>query len=207
MSRAAEAFAPFEKWDGQRLSNLLALHAFIQERYQYGLEQRGFDGRNVRAVVQSKAFEHLSPSSAFKLLTAMAGFVDSTEFVQLASAFKRVKNLAKELDQVEFQRLELMGPTLSDYLKHPSELALLDQIDKRKPVIERAVALSDHYSRALSEASGFKPFVDKFFDDVRVKTDDPRLTEARLRLLRRLEELILKLADISEIVAEEGKQV
>jgi glycyl-tRNA synthetase beta chain len=200
LKQAAIPFGDFSTWDGP---NLIALIAFGLERYQYALEQRGFDGRNVRAVVQSKALDHLSASHALKLLTAMAEFVDSEEFQQLALAFKRVKNLAKDLDILEFQKLELMDPNLSHELEHPSELALLEQIAKRQPIIEGAVSLGDHYRRALSEASGFKPFVDKFFDDVRVKTDDLRKTQARLRLLRKLEGVILKLADISEIVPDE----
>ena len=202
LKQARNAFADTGSWD---LSNLIALIAFIQERYQAGLEQRGFDRRNVRAVVQSKAFERLSPSSALRLLAAMSTFVDSAEFVQLATSFKRVKNLAKELDEMEFEKLELMDGNLSMLLKHPTELALLDEIEKRRPVIQGSVALGDNYDRALSEASGFKPHVDRFFDDVRVKTDNPQLTQARLRLLRRLEALILQLADISEIVPDEAK--
>jgi glycyl-tRNA synthetase beta subunit len=45
--------------------------------------------------------------------------------------------------------------------------------------------------------------VAKFFDDVMVMADDVKLRDARLRLLRRLESLILQLADVSEIVPEE----
>jgi glycyl-tRNA synthetase beta subunit len=198
---AAEPFGKIPTWDAV---NVLWLYSFATERYQYALKERGFESRNVRAVVQSKAFEYLSVSSAFKLLAAMAEFVDSDEFLRLAEAFKRVKNLAKDLDETEYLKLELVDQhDLRMSLQHASELALLDQIEKRRPVIEGAVAVGDHYQRALSEASGFKPYVDKFFADVRVKTDDVRLTQARLRLLRRLESLILKLADISEIVAEE----
>jgi len=128
--------------------------------------------------------------------------VDSAEFQQLAVAFKRVKNLAKDLDATEFVALETNGPDLLAALEHPSEKTLLEQIEQRRPVIEGAVTMGDQYRRALTEASGFKPYVDRFFDDVRVKTDNAALTRARLRLLRRLEGLILKLADISEIVAE-----
>ena len=135
----------------------------------------------------------------------MNAFVDSQEFRRLAVAFKRVKNLAKELDGTDFVILELTRPDLHGFLEHPSELALLDQIEKRRPVIEGAVALGDNYGRALSEASGFAPYVDKFFDDVRVKTENAGLTKSRLQLLRRLETLILKLADISEIVSDDTK--
>ena len=132
----------------------------------------------------------------------MASFVEEPEFQQLAVAFKRVKNLAKDLDVASYNDLELTGPTLESELEHPSELALLKQIEDRRPAIEGAVALGEGYRTALIQAAGLKPYVDKFFDDVRVKTDNARLTTARLRLLRKLEALVLELADISEIVAE-----
>jgi glycyl-tRNA synthetase beta chain len=200
MRKAAEGFAPMSEWDS---ATLFALDSFILERYQYGLEQRGFDRRNVKAVVQSKAFDYLSPGCAIKLLTAMTEFVDSTEFVELATAFKRVKNLAKDLPKSEYLVSEDEGLDLRGSLQHPSEIALLDEIERRAPAITGAVEHCDNYRQALSAASGFKPYVDRFFDDVRVKTDDVHLTKARLNLLRRLESLILKLADISEIVAED----
>jgi glycyl-tRNA synthetase beta chain len=199
LERAAEPFATFPHWE---LPNRLAHVAFWHERYQYLLEQRGFDVRNVRAVVQQKAHDVLSPSHALALLTEMASFGSSPEFRQLAMAFKRVKNLAKDLDLTEFAAAEQTGPDLRGSLEHPAEIALLDQIEQRAPVILGAVALGQNYRRALNEASGFKPHVDRFFDEVRVKTDNPHLTRARLRLLRRLEQLVLKLADISEIVPD-----
>ena len=46
--------------------------------------------------------------------------------------------------------------------------------------------------------------MDKFFTDVFVMADDARLRDARLRLMKRLEVLILQLGDISEIVAPES---
>ena len=56
---------------------------------------------------------------------------------------------------------------------------------------------------AFAEAAKAGPAVAKFFDDVMVMADDAKLRDARLRLLRRLEGLILQLADVSEIVPEE----
>src|SRR6185436_7307482 len=112
------------------------------------------DVRNLRAVVRN-ALE-LNPSRALKLLKEMAAFVDSAEFQQLAVAFKRVKNLAKDLDATEFVALESHGPDLLAALEHPSEKTLLEQIEQRRPVIEGAVTMGDQYRRALTEASGFK---------------------------------------------------
>jgi glycyl-tRNA synthetase beta chain len=44
--------------------------------------------------------------------------------------------------------------------------------------------------------------VAKFFDDILVMADDAPLRNARLALMKRLEGLILQLADVSEIVPE-----
>ena len=59
--------------------------------------------------------------------------------------------------------------------------------------------------QAFGEAATLAPAVAKFFDDVLVMAEDARLREARLRLMKRLETLILQLADVSEIVPEESK--
>ncbi len=48
-----------------------------------------------------------------------------------------------------------------------------------------------------------QPTVAKFFDDVLVMADEPGLREARLRLLRQLEALILSNSrDVSEMVPQ-----
>ena len=90
-------------------------------------------------------------------------------------------------------------------LSEPAEHTLAEEIDRRRPVIEAAVSSGDGYRRAFAEAAQFKPAVDKFFDDVLVMAPNPIVRESRLRLLKRLELLILKLADISEIVAEDNR--
>ena len=56
---------------------------------------------------------------------------------------------------------------------------------------------------AFAEAARFGPAVDRFFIDILVMTDDPGLRLRRLALLKRLERLILRLADVSEIVKED----
>jgi glycyl-tRNA synthetase beta chain len=47
-----------------------------------------------------------------------------------------------------------------------------------------------------------QPAVTRFFDDVLVMTQDESLRTARLALVTNLRDLILHLADISEIVPE-----
>jgi glycyl-tRNA synthetase beta chain len=167
---------------------------FMRDRTRFVLEQRGYDSRNVRAVTHSRATE-LSPLVAKRKLEALPEFTESTEFRQLAVLFKRVRNIAKNLDA--------SSPDLGGKLTEPAELALAKEVDRLAPVIESAVASGSGYRQAFAEAAKTGPAVAKFFDDVMVMAEDPKLRDARLRLLRRLEGLILQLADVSEIVPEE----
>jgi glycyl-tRNA synthetase beta chain len=168
------------------------LETFLVERLRYVLEQRGFDARNVRAVTHG-AVDDMSPLIARRKLEVLPEFASSAEFTQLATAFKRVRNIARELPAGASEDLSA--------LKEPAEVALRDEIERRQQAIESAIAAGD-YRRAFGEAARFGPSVDRFFTDVFVMVDDQTLRTARLALMKRLESLILKLADISEIVAE-----
>src|SRR5262245_45482 len=168
------------------------LQTFLVERLRYLLEQRGFDARNVRAVTHGDPDE-LRPLIARRKLEVLPEFTSSSDFTQLATAFKRVRNIARELPAGATE-----DPSL---LQEPAEVALRGELEQRQQVIETAVAAGD-YRRAFGEAAKFGPSVDKFFTDVFVMVDDQTLRTARLALMKRLESLILTLGDISEIVAE-----
>jgi glycyl-tRNA synthetase beta chain len=171
-----------------------AFWSFMADRVRYVLEQRGYDTRNVRAVT-SGAVQDLSPLTAKRKLEVLPEFTESADFKQLAVLFKRVKNIARNLDAA--------APDLGGTLAEPAEKALAAEVDRLQPLIEAAVKSGSGYRQAFAEAAKAGPAVAKFFDDVMVMADDAQLRDARLRLLRRLEGLILQLADVSEIVPEE----
>ena len=171
-----------------------AFWSFMADRVRFVLEQRGYDTRNVRAVTHSETTA-LAPLTAKRKLEVLPEFTESTEFRQLAVLFKRVKNIAKNLDAA--------APDLRGTLAESAEHALAAEVDRLQPIIESAVTSGTGYRQAFGEAAKAGPAVAKFFDDVMVMADDSKLRDARLRLLRRLEGLILQLADVSEIVPEE----
>ena len=72
----------------------------------------------------------------------------------------------------------------------------------RAPVIDTVLKSGEDFRRAFVEAAQFGPAVDRFFTEIFVMVEDQTLRKARLRLMRRLEQLILRIADISEIVSE-----
>jgi glycyl-tRNA synthetase beta chain len=86
-------------------------------------------------------------------------------------------------------------------LTEPAERALLAELDQRRPRIEQAIA-GGEYRRALTEIAGLRAVVDRFFMEVFVMAEDPRLRTARLTLMADLRDLVLDLADISEIVPQ-----
>ena len=156
------------------------------------LEQRGYDPRNVRAVTHGEVHA-ISPLIARRKLEVLPEFTSSADFTQLATAFKRVRNIARELPAGASEDL---SP-----LSEAAEVSLRGELEQRQRAIDAAIAAGD-YRRGFAEAAKFGPAVDRFFTDVFVMVDDQTLRTARLALMKRLESTILKLADISEIVAE-----
>ncbi len=181
-----------------------ALFGFLAERLAYVLEQRGFDVRNVRAVLAGRPLAAISPLEAKRMLEVLPEYAGTPEFQQLATAFKRVKNIARELPDAQFLEAERQGPPLATLLTEPAEQALLAELERRAPVIERVLVSGENYRQAFAEAAAFGPAVDRFFTDVFVMVEDPALRQARLRLMTSLARLILRLADISEIVPQES---
>jgi glycyl-tRNA synthetase beta chain len=179
-----------------------AFWPFMIDRLRFVLEQRGHDGRNVRAVTHGPAAE-LMPLVARRKLETLPEFTESPDFRQLAVLFKRVKNIAKNLDDSRLGDLDSLSNQLRGALTEPAELALVDELDRLRPLIEATSKTGQGYRNAFAECARAAPAVARFFDDVMVMTEDHVLREARLRLLKGLERLILQLADVSEIVPEE----
>jgi glycyl-tRNA synthetase beta chain len=198
LGQTAETFGALHTWP---MENHAAMLAFLLERYRYVLEQRGFDARNVRAVLQNTGFAQLNPADALSRLEALPEFTDSADFRKLAAAFKRVKNIARELTDAD-SRAEEDEPPLKTLLKEPAEIALLQELEQRAPVIDSVLKSGENLRRAFVEAAQFGPAVDRFFTEIFVMTEDQALRKARLRLMKLLERLILRIADISEIVSE-----
>jgi glycyl-tRNA synthetase beta chain len=172
------------------------LRSFLRERVIYLFEQRGFDVRNVRAVVL-QSLARLDVAEAKKKLEALAQMSGSEALRGVATLFKRVKNITKDVTS----RPPGSSDMLKALLKEPAELALLSEVDARAPRIERA-AQRGEYREAFAAIAALQPVVATFFDDVLVMAEDEKLRSARLALVARLRDLILEIADISEIVTE-----
>jgi glycyl-tRNA synthetase beta chain len=171
-----------------------SLHTFMSDRLGYLLEQRGYDVRNVRAVLHG-GIERTSPLDARLKLEALAQMSGSEALLGVATLLKRVKNISKGVGAVDG------WPGLQARLVEPAEKALWSQVDSRAPGIRQAAAKGD-YREAFAGIAALQPAVARFFDDVLVMADDEALRQVRLALVAALRDLILDIADISEIVTE-----
>lgn len=174
------------------------LDVFLRERLEFVLESRGADRLGLRSVLGARdGVLDLPAPDVARNLAALAEFTRADQFRQLATAFKRVRNIARDAGD------DVGDRDLRQALKEPAEVALLDEIDRREAVIRAAVDGGKDYRTAYGEAAAFEPAVARFFNDVFVMSDDPALRAARLGLMKKLERLILQLGDISELVASE----
>jgi glycyl-tRNA synthetase beta chain len=189
-----------ESFQSSDPEQLIRLNDFLLERLRYLLEERGFDVRNIRAVTYKRGLDQVRPADELKKLTVLPEFTGTPDFLALAKAFKRVRNIGKEHD---FSGHDLEDFNIEPNLREPAERELFGELKTRETSIARLIENGDKFRDAFTEAARFGPAVDKFFNDVLVMADDPALRTARLRLVKRLERLILRLADISEIVSED----
>jgi glycyl-tRNA synthetase beta chain len=181
----------------------LHLRYFFTERVRYLLEKRGAAFDEVNAIVSLETpLEHLDPADALLRLAALRQARTSEKFQKLAELFKRVKNISKGVSS------EMTWTEIVEYGNTSPESA-------EKPLIAHA-ASSAHlvaearkqrrYLDAFMRLADLQPDVTRFFDDVMVMTDDPAVRRARLQLMANLRDLVLQLADISEIAADEARQ-
>ncbi len=188
-------FKARDEWTGYALKSRPA--TFLLERLRYLLEARGYDVRNVRAVTHESP-DTLRPLDARRKLEVLPEFTDTADFRTLATLFKRVKNIARELDEKKAPSYEQACKVLTD----PAEHALQEELTARRSVIDKAVREGAGFRAAFAEAAKIGPAVDRFFTEVFVMADDPALRSARLRLMQEVEQVILQLADVAEIVRE-----
>jgi glycyl-tRNA synthetase beta chain len=110
----------------------------------------------------------------------------------LSLTFKRVRNILAKGGRGRFA---------AELLQEPAEVALLQALAQAETQVAVALAEGDHEAGLHALAGLYQP-LDQFFVDVLVMCPDQALCDARLALLARIEELFLKLADVSRLSVE-----
>ena len=124
-----------------------------------------------------------------------------TIFYRIFRTGAEVLGLWKFPDERPVPQARLTALMQEEGLEVLYEKTLWSQVDARAPGIRDAAAKGD-YREAFAGIAALQPAVARFFDDVLVMADDEGLRQARLTLVAVLRDLILGIADISEIVTE-----
>ena len=168
-----------------------ALRSFYEDRMRHILDRRGFAYDEVNAVL---ATDSDSPANVLDRVQAVHSVRESPDFLALAAAFKRIKNILKQSEDAA----NAVKPATDEEME-PEESVLAGRIDEIQPRVKQWAEDGD-YASALEAMASLRSTVDDFFDKILVMHEDVAIRQRRINLLRRLFDTFLKVADISEVV-------
>ncbi|MFL5367643.1 MAG: glycine--tRNA ligase subunit beta [Myxococcales bacterium] len=171
--------------------------AFVQDRLSVLLRE-GAAQDSIQAVLGTRSSDIVALAERLQALTDVRE-KNRVDFENTAAAFKRIGNI---LSQAQEKKLSPMAfdPGLVRK-EEPSEAALLQALSRSRDQVGAALE-DEKYLIAYGVLAELRPAVDRFFDDVMVMHQDPRIRDNRLALLRSLHELFSPLADFSRLQVE-----
>jgi glycyl-tRNA synthetase beta chain len=166
------------------------LESFIFDRLRGLLRDEGYSANEIEAVVslRPQRIDDVMPR-----LAAVRAFAALPEAESLAAANKRIGNILKKAEGTP----GTIDPAL---LFEPAEKALAAAFAGIKPVADGQFAAGD-YTAMLTSLAPLKLPVDRFFDDVMVNVEDPKIRANRLALLAALRAQMNRVADLSLLAA------
>lgn len=185
--------------------------AFVRTRLEgWFTETLGCEQELVRAVLPVRWAD---PVDALAWIRALDGYREREDFQQLATGFKRCRNILKG-DLLPVAGLAACrgrwqqggrgagGEDLAG-LPEPAERALRAQVAAAAADLARAADGGD-YTTVFDILSSFGPAIDAFFATVRVNSEDPELTARRHAFLREIHGLFVSYADFGAIGTAEA---
>jgi len=176
-------------------SDAKGVGGFLTERLSFYLKDvRGFAYDVVIAVLAAGADDVRDAIARAEALTAVRG---SEDFVAIAAAFKRIKNILRQAvekgEKFGFESL------VASVLIQPEEQELLTASTGLATKVAE-LRQQHNYTAALEAIATLRPAVDAFFDKVMVMAPEPELRAARLALIQSVLDGFSGIADFSEIV-------
>jgi glycyl-tRNA synthetase beta chain len=171
--------------------------AFVQDRLSVYLRESAAPD-SIQAVLGTGTADVVALAERLSALTEVRQ-KNRTDFENSAATFKRIANI---LTQAQEKKIHPMAFDPALLRKHePSEAALSEALSRSRDQVGTALE-NENYLSAYAVLAELRPVVDRFFDDVMVMHEDPKLRDNRLALLRSLHELFSPLADFSRLQVE-----
>jgi glycyl-tRNA synthetase beta chain len=179
---------------------------FLRERMEfYFREVAGLRYDTARAVLRSTRvlreqgrLGHSGPADALSRAKALESLRDTDDFLALAAAAKRTRNIRKSATEADVAD----GPPDETQFTEERERELYKAYKSLRELLDVLTA-GGKYEEAFRAMATIRPQVDLFFDKVLVMTEDRAVRRNRLRLLYWLhEDVFTSLADLAEITVE-----
>ncbi len=170
------------------------LLSFFADRLKVQLREQGARADLVDAVFALGDQDDLL--LIVRRVEVLARFLESEDGANLLAGYKRAANILRDEEKKAGESFG--GAVDATLLAEAEEKALATALDKALPVATEAVARED-FAAAMSALATLRAPVDAFFEAVRVNADDAAVRANRLRLLNRLREATLAVADFSKI--------
>jgi len=173
---------------------------FLLERARYILRERyGYAYDEVNAALAAGGDDLVD---AIARVAAIKAIRKAKDFVPLAAAFKRIRNILEKSAGGAAKSGEKNSAVKPELFREEAERELHEAAQR---IGEKAHTLKRNakYKEALEVIAGLRPAVDKFFDQVLVMAQEEDVRKNRLALLQSLLKEFSTIADFSEIVPEE----
>ena len=173
-----------------------SIGAFFRERLEFYLrDQLGYRYDVVNAVLAVGCDDVVDGVARAE---AVKSVLDLPEFLAVAAASKRIRNILKQAAENKFT---IAGSFRDLPEASPEEKLLAAYVERNSARIEQFRQAKD-YSSALHLLATAREPVDAFFDKFMVMVENERVRANRLALLQRLSKEFSTIADFSEIVTE-----
>ncbi len=165
------------------------INDFLTSRIKTVLKEYGFSYDEIEAGISGYVSDLYD---AYLRLEAIHIARKSDNFINLAIAFKRVKNIIKG---------QKAGKLDKGLFREEAEKELHSALVKEGKIFLETLSNGD-YKQCVSILTSFRPVVDKFFDKVLVMDKDMTLKNNRIALLTQIDDLFMKMIDFEKIVVE-----
>jgi glycyl-tRNA synthetase beta chain len=167
---------------------------FFADRLKVHLKDKGVRHDLVAAVFALGGEDDLVRLLA--RVAALAGFIGTEDGANLLTAYKRAANIVRIEEKRDGR--EYKGVPDAALLADGEEKSLAKALDAVEDGLKTALGRED-FVGAMAALAMLRQPVDKFFDRVTVNTDDKKLRENRLKLLRRIVAAMNLVADFSKV--------
>ena len=164
------------------------IFSFFLDRVYNHIITMGYSYDTVRSVI---TLYGLNPYDSFVRVESISRFRERKEFEDMVIGQKRVVNILKGIEEEYTINKEL--------LKEETERKLLMEAERVEPIIEELIR-EKKYEEVMGNLLHLRIFIDQFFDNVLVMTEDMEIRKNRMALLQYIRKIFFKMADFSHIV-------